>query len=377
MMHRRRARKIVFAVAFFAAQFNGVCSVMAADASGPGEWEKTVKAAEQEGQVVYSASGSHRFLEEFQRLFPKIKPIVVSASCSEIVSRIMTERRAGKYLGDVVRCGLTSAHSLYRGKTLQPLSPALMLPEVKDQSKWWQGKHHYTDPEGKYLLVSAASAYQRFASYNKDLVNPTELKSFWDLLNPRWKGKMVATDPRTGEGRNGSRFLFYNPELGPQFLRRLLSETDLRLSRDYRQATDWLAQKQYALFLFSQADDTLTAGQQGLPVQVLDTTGWKEGAGLDPIAGAYALMDKPAHPNAAKVLLNWLLSREGQLAIQRDPEQAGRTDSLRIDIPKTDVHPMMRRREGVKYHVMWNPDWMDMKPVEKVINQGLEEAQKK
>ena len=84
-------------------------------------------------------------------------------------------------------------------------------------------------------------------------------------------------------------------------------------------------------------------------------------------------MDKPAHANAAKVLLNWLLSREGQLAVQRDPESAGRNDSLRIDIPKTDVHPMMRRRDGVNYIVMWNSEWMDMKPVEEVVKQALEQ----
>jgi iron(III) transport system substrate-binding protein len=376
-MHKGSLKQILFATGIFIIHLGRLSGLGAADASWQAEWEKTVTAAEQEGQVVYSASGGHRFLDEFHKAFPKIKPVVVSASCSEIVSRIMTERRAGKYLGDVVRCGLTSAHSLYRGKTLQPVTPALVLPEVTDQTKWWQGKHHYTDPEGKYLFIAAGSAYMRFASFNKELVNPAELKSFWDLLNPKWKGKIVATDPRTGEGRNGARFLFYNPELGPQYLHRLLSETGLRLSRDYRQATDWLAQKQYALFLFSQTDDTIAASQQGLPVQILDTTGWNEGAGLDPISGAYALMDKPAHPNAAKVLLNWLLSRDGQLAIQRDPELAGRTDSLRIDIPKTDVHPLMRRRDGVKYHVMWNPEWMDMKPVEKVINQALAEAQKK
>jgi iron(III) transport system substrate-binding protein len=348
-------------------------SAFAGEAAWQSEWEKVIKAAELEGEVVYSASGSHRFLDEFHKSFPKIKTTGVSASCSDIVSRIMTERRAGKYLTDVVRCGLTSAHSLYRGKTLQPIDPALYLPEIRDPAKWWQGKHHYADPEGKYLFVSAASAYVRFASYNTDLVNPAEFKSYWDLLNPKWKGKIVATDPRTGEGRNGSRFLFYNPDLGPQYLRRLLGQMDLTFSRDYRQATDWLAQKRFAIFLFSQSDDTLNAKQQGLPVQVLDTTGWKEGAGLDPIGGAYALMDKPAHPNAAKVLLNWLLSREGQISVQRDPESAGRNDSLRIDIPKTDVHPMMRRRDGTKYIIMWNPEWMDGKPADELVRQTLEQ----
>ena len=376
MIAKSGAAKLILPWAFFVWQAIQPCAVFAAEATWQSEWEKTVKAAEQEGEVAYSASGSYRFLDEFHKAFPKIKTVVVSLSCSDVVSRIMTERRAGKYLADVVRCGMTSAHSLYRAKTLQPISAAFILPEVKDPAKWWQGRHHYGDGEAKYLFIPAGSAYVRFASYNKELVNPADFKSYWDLLNPKWKGKIVATDPRTGEGRNGARFLYYNPELGSQYLRRLLTEMDLALSRDYRQATDWLAQKRYALFLFSQSDDTLTASQQGLPVQVLDTTGFKEGVGLDPIGGAVALMDKPAHPNAAKVLINWLLSREGQLAVQRDPESAGRNDSLRNDIPKTEVHPMMRRRDGTKYIVMWNPEWMEMKPVQEIIDQALAQAKK-
>ena len=347
-----------------------------AGADWQSDWEKTVKAAEQEGRVAYSGCGSHDYLGEFQKKFPKIKVESVAASCAEVVSRIMAERRAGKYLADVLRFGLTSSHSFYRGKMLQPITPAFILPEVRDESKWWQNKHHYSDPEGKYLFVSAASVYTRFASYNTSLVTPAEFKSYWDILNPKWKGKLVATDITQGEGRNGARFLYYHPELGPQYLRRLLAEMDLTFSRDYRQATDWLAQKRYALYLFSQSDDTLNAKEQGLPVQILDTAGWKESVGLDPISGAFALMDKPAHPNAAKVLINWLLSRDGQIALQRDHESAGRTDSLRIDIPKNDVHPMMRRREGVNYLLMWNPQWMETKPVQELISQTLKESKK-
>jgi iron(III) transport system substrate-binding protein len=340
------------------------------------EWEKTVKAAEQEGRVVYSGCGSHDYLSEFQKKFPRIKIESVAAPCFEVVSRIMAERRAGKYLADVIRFGLTSSHSFHRAKALQPITPAFILPEVKDESKWWRGKHHYSDAEGKYLFVAAGSVYARFASYNTALVSPDEFKSYWDILNPKWKGKLVATDIAQGEGRNGARFLYYHPELGPQFLRRLLIEMDVTFSRDYRQATDWLAQKRFALYLFGQSDDTLNAHEQGLPVQILDTASWKEGVGLDPISGAYALMDKPAHPNSAKVLINWLLSREGQMALQRDREGAGRTDSLRIDIPKNDVHPMMRRREGVNYLLMWNPRWMETKPVQELIRQALKERKK-
>jgi iron(III) transport system substrate-binding protein len=340
------------------------------------EWDRTVRAAEQEGQVAYSGCGSHEYLNEFQKKYPKIKIVSVAASCSEVVARTMTERRAGKYLTDVIRFGLTSAHSFYRAKILQPIDSAFILPEVKDTSKWWQKKHHYSDPEGKYLFIPAASVYARFASYNTELVNPSEFKSYWDLLEPKWKGKVVATDTKTGEGRNGTRFLYYHPELGPQYLRRLLSELAPTFSRDYRQATDWLAQKRFSLYLFSQSDDTINAKEQGLPIQILDTSRWKEAVGLDVTGGSYSLMDKPAHPNAAKVLINWLLSRDGQIALQRDSEAAGRTDSLRTDIPKGDVHPLVRRKEGVKYLEMWNPNWMNMKPVEELVTQALSEARK-
>jgi hypothetical protein len=181
---------------------------------------------------------------------------------------------------------------------------------------------------------------------------------------------------KQGEGRNGARFLYYHPELGANFLRRLFSEMEITFSRDYRQATDWLAQKRFALYLFSQSDDTLNAKDQGLSVQIHDTSAWKEGVGLDAIGGAYSLMEKLPHPNAARILINWLLSRDGQIALQRDHEAAGRTDSLRIDIPKTDVHPLMRRRDNVKYLLMWNPDWMELKPVQDLINQVLIESKK-
>ena len=340
------------------------------------EWDRTVKLAEQEGQVVYSGCGSHDYLKEFQKSFPKIKLTSVALSCTQLVSRIMAERRAGKYLGDVVRFGLTSAHTFYRAKVLQPIDQALILPEVKDASKWWQNKLQYSDPEGKYLIVPAGSIYERFASYHSALASPSDFKSFADILNPKWKGKIVATDPNTGEGRNGARFLYHHAELGPKYLRRLLSEMDLTYSRDYRQATDWLAQKRFALYLFSQSDDTLNAKSQGLPIQVLDTSNWKEAPGLDAIGGAYMLMDKPAHPNAAKILVNWLLSRDGQIALQRDAENAGSIDSLRTDIPKSDVNPLMRRKDGVKYLEMWNPNWMNMKPVQELIDQVMSGGKK-
>jgi iron(III) transport system substrate-binding protein len=338
------------------------------------EWERIVKAAEQEGELSFYTLGEYGFLPEFEKKFPRIKVNVVSGRGNDLLSRIMTERRAGKYLADVARIGNTSPYSLYQAKALQPITSALVLPEVRDESKWWQGKHHYVDPEGKYIFVAVGSVSLNMVAYNTELVNPTELSSFWDLLTEKWRGKIVAMDPRgSGYGRSGARFVYYHSQMGPAYLRRLFSEMNPALSRDYRQAIDWLAQKRFSLLLFGNGDDILQGKAQGLPINVIDTSSWKEGAALEPAAFTVVLMDKPAHPDAAKVFINWLLSREGQIAMQKDGET---NDSLRIDIPKTDVRSIVRRKEGAKYVVTWKAEWIDVEGMQRVVNQALGKRRK-
>jgi iron(III) transport system substrate-binding protein len=287
----------------------------------------------------------------------------------------MTERRAGKYLIDVARIGNTSPIELYKAKALQSIAPALILPEVKDQSKCWQGKHHYADPEGRYIFVPVGSASINIVSYNPRLISPAGFKSYWDLLEPKWKGKIVAMDPRAGGyGRSGARFIYYNQQLGSEYLTRLFNTMEVRLSRDYRQAIDWLAQGQLSILLFGNGGDVIEAKAKEVPVDIMDTADWKEGAALEPAAFTLVLMDKPAHPNAAKIFLNWLLSREGQGAIQREAET---NDSLRVDIPKGEIAPAVRRREGAKYVVTWTSEWMDTQPIQKLVNEVLRETKKK
>ncbi|HEX9270719.1 MAG TPA: hypothetical protein VGA01_00755, partial [Candidatus Binatia bacterium] len=120
----------------------------AAIAAQPG-WEEVVKAAEKEGEVTVYATNSVGDLtviwDAFKKKFPKIKLNSVGISTtSEIVTKVMAERRAGQFLVDVM-LGAPGAtyNSFYRGKALDPLPLALVLPEVTDLSKWWKGKHRY------------------------------------------------------------------------------------------------------------------------------------------------------------------------------------------------------------------------------------------
>jgi iron(III) transport system substrate-binding protein len=346
------------------------------------QWEKTVRAAEQEGQIVlYSLSevGDAIANSGFQKKFPKIKVSVVGARGGEHVSRIMAERRAGKFLADVGNLGNTSPYTLYQSKALDPIAAAYILPEVKDESKWWQGKQQFIDPEGKYILVYVGAPLF-LVGYNTKLVNPGVFKSYWDLLDPKWKGKIVAFDPKAGGfAATRDRFFYHSPELGPSFVRRLYGEMGLTLYARYPQGEDWLAAGKYTLCL-CRHQSISEAKNQGLPVDLVDPALFKEGVGVETRAKTLVLMNKAPHPNAAKVFINWFLSREGQSDFQKTSGKfvdAGAEASLRMDIPKDDIPQRNRLNPEVNYVPQWNPEYFDMKPIAKLISEAQAEAGKK
>jgi len=335
------------------------------------EWDRTVKAAEKEGQVVlYANEGIEGSIHDFQKRFPRVKVVLVSGRSGQLVTRLMAERRAGKYLADVAKLGTGSASSLYRARPfpLQPVEGSLFLSEVTDKSKWWQGKQQYADPEGKYILSPCVSVHIDLVSYNTELVKPADVTSYGDILNPKWKGKIGSMDPRAAGGREGGRLIYYHPDLGPQFFRRLLTETYLVLSHDPRQAVDWLAQGKLAFLLFTSPREVLRAKEQKLPVDILDPRRMKEAPVVETAASSFMFMDKPANPNAARLFLNWLMSREGQISFQKSQ---GSCDSARLDIPKDDVPPLSRRKDGVQYFRLWDTEWMDVDEVQKFIDASL------
>src|SRR6266545_1229654 len=162
------------------------------------EWEKTVRAAEEEGQLTVYIAGYGAIIDSgaFQRAFPKIKVVGVTGSGTDLSARLASERRAGKYLADMYNGGGNSIYrTLYLGKMLDPIKPVLILPEVLDPSKWWEGKHKYVDREGEFVFVYEGNVSGGASpGYNSKLLNPNDFKSYWDFLNPKLKGKIVSID---------------------------------------------------------------------------------------------------------------------------------------------------------------------------------------
>jgi iron(III) transport system substrate-binding protein len=340
----------------------------AASSSGwQAEWEKTLDLAKKEGQIsVYTKAGYDKAFAAFQKRYPEIKVTSVAGQAVDVTNRLLAERRAQKYLADVFSFGVRSTLSLLNTNGLDPVRSVLLLPEVTDESKWYDG-HVYSDVEKINVFRYLSVAEQGIGYNTKLLPNLAEFKSYLDFLNPKWKGKIVARDVRTpGPGNGNMLFWYHHSDLGPAFLRKLFGEMGITLTRNALQATDWTAQGKF-VFCFFCSGEVEKAKEQGLPVDVLDV-GWKEGAGIVSHSGNLALMRNAPHPNAARIFINWLLSREGQIETQRVLAKIQPADSRRIDIPKDDVPADVRRKEGIRYMDMDSrPEYSDIEPVRKLL----------
>jgi iron(III) transport system substrate-binding protein len=346
-----------------------------ARAAGEAEWKKTLEAARKEGQVtVYTESSQTSLLinsRAFQKRFPDIKVVLTFGNT---FPRIITERRAGKYLADVGLTGPSTLWQLSQAGALDSVKDALILPEVLDESKWFQGKHQYVDPERKYIFVSVANPDSGNFYYNTKLINPKDFRSMWDFLRPELKGKITARDIRTpGPGGATIRFYYYVPELGPNYIRRLFSEMDITLFRDQRQGHDWLATGKYPLCIFCNQSSIETVKLQGLPVEKFGLM--KEGAGLSSGGGGISLINRAPHPNAARLFINWYLSREGQTTLQS--LEGGFSNSRRMDIPKDMIPPDRRLEAGVPYVDVDTWERISGEPMLKIFNEALAEAERR
>ena len=310
------------------------------------EWERVVGLAKREGQLTLvgpAGAEIRRALTEPMQKKYGISVEYLSGRASDFGPRILTERRARQYLSDVVVGGTTTMlESLVPAGAVDPIKPALILPEVLDTKYWRDGKLDFSDNAQTHNLVFIGTSKVVMA-YNKNLVDPKELRSFRDLFNPKWKGKIASDDPHTaGSGQATFLFFYMNSELGEPFIRELAKQ-EIHFIRDHRQRAEWVAHGKVPLMISPSETVTVPLIRRGLPIGMMQPL--KEGSYLTASTGSVVLINKAPHPNAAKVFVNWLLSREGQTAWV---ETTG-TLSRRLDVPVEKVEEFARILPGVKY----------------------------
>jgi iron(III) transport system substrate-binding protein len=358
----------------------GFCHAAESKPGSQGEWERIIAGAKKEGEVRLWGDQeiTHpEIVAAFSRQYPYIKAITVSGRVGDLMPRIIAERRAGKYLADLYSGGLggRAFYDFMRAGVLDPIKPTLILPEVVEGSKWLNGEHHYADNEKQFVFMYEGSVAGVGLHYNTGLVDLKEFKSYWDLLKPKWKGKILLFE-RPGTGSPSMVRFYYSPQLGPDFLRRLLTETELVISQDRRQSSDWLASGKFPICI--DCGDTDRAKKQGLPVDEFSPDNLKEAVNEISTSGnsGLALINNAPHSGAARVFINWFLSRDGQTVWQEamNIKVAEPSDSMRIDIPKDKVSPPARREEGRKYRVT---GFLDPDPPNKMFQELMSKEKRK
>lgn len=303
------------------------------------EWNKVVEAAKKEGRVNLAGPRGDETRRALTETFTKkygIEVEYLGTAGPELPPRVMTERRANVYYWDVIIAGTSSLlNALRPGGVLEPIEPVLILPEVKDPKFWRGGQLPFFDKE----QVGLSIARQALASLyiNTTQVKAQEAHSWRFLLRPEFKGKiLIGRDPRlAGSGKAVFVFFLIHKDLGADFIRQIVKQ-DLHLMQDDRMAATWLAQGKYPICVCSQRQ-TERLIKEGLPVQAVDGRQLKEGAPVTLGAANIALVNRAAHPNAAKLYINWVLSKEGSTLYAK----ANGVPSLRVDVPADHVEPWM------------------------------------
>ena len=298
-------------------------------ASGPangGDWEARwnalVEGARREGGLVLSGPPTPETRVRVPEAFTRRFGVAVeynSVRSNELAPRLIAEKQAGATSVDVTLNGLgTIADDLYPAGVLADLRPHLILPEVTDPTVWATDSL-FVDPEQQKVLRLLVQKTAILA-VNRDYLDPSRIRLTTDLLLPEFKGKIAGDDPTIGgAGRSTAVSLYVL--MGEEFVRKLYGE-QMATTRDPRQGSDWLARGTYPISLTLVPAEVERLRQDGFPIEVVgslpDLTGWTAGG-----FGLCTLVDGGPRPNAARLFVNWLASREGVETLSRAEQIAG------------------------------------------------------
>jgi ABC-type Fe3+ transport system substrate-binding protein len=279
------------------------------------DWDKIVEAGKKEGKVVASIPPTPELRKLMEIAFSRrygIATEFVPARGGAIIQRMVSEAKANTQYFDLHIGGTESVITgLLPENVLDPVDPYLILPEVRDPKYWWGG-HIYVDNAKRYIYNFVA--YQTVSLWsNPNDYKPNEFKSFDDLLNPKLQGKIGISDPRT-PGSGSSMWSYMHYIKGEEYLKKLVAQK-LFITRDLRLLAENLARGKIALTSGIGYSEFQPFIKANLPVAPLPVP--KEGLYVSGGYGHLTILKNPPHPNATRVFVNWLLSRDGQEVFAR------------------------------------------------------------
>jgi iron(III) transport system substrate-binding protein len=319
------------------------------------QWQDLIAAARQEGKVVLYGPPTREAREwlpkAFQDRFGVEMEYAGTESSGVFSAKLATEYAVGKYSADAAISGANSAYDvLAAGGRVQngamgmlaPLRPALIHPDVLDPSRYLQEKLWFMDPEQQYIL--RLSDYQSpIITVNTDYVRPSDITSLQDLLKPEYRGKIASFDPtQVGSSMAWASHLYLT--LGKDFVRQLYVDQQPFISRDHRQLADQMARGTRPITLNLRNEELVRMVEQGLPIAVVPHPPYPAET-LQGGGGFLVMFDKAPHPNAAKLVANWLAGPEGAFLYGKARQEV----PTRMDIDRSAFTPYSVPKQGVEY----------------------------
>ncbi len=272
---------------------------------------KLVTEAKKEGTITWYSTTNNKvlqkFVDGFNKKYPGIEVLWVRGKSHLMVNRMSVESNAGKHLADITNSGASgTVHLVKRGLLIPVESP---VRDAYDQE--------FKDKEGYWVNMSIFLC--PFA-YNTELVKAEEApKSFADLLDPKWKGKMTL-DTRP------NRFIpsllqEWGEERAMTYFKKLAAQEPV-LVRGHTAAAQLLAAGQFHILIEPFVYSTLSLKHNGAPVDIVWQKEFVPGSHGAPLG----LLKNAPHPYGALLLYEFLLSEKGQqvyIDVGRTPTRRG------------------------------------------------------
>ena len=277
--------------------FSGTCHATAPNSYSP--TPELIAAAAKEGGVVFYTSTdvivSEKLSKAFEALYPGIKVQVERSGSERVFQRISQEYTSRIYNADVIETSDAVHFLMFKDQGW--LTPA--VPD--DVAKVWPAEAR--DPDGQF---AAYRAHLSVLAYRTDLVKPDDAPKTWtDLLDPKYKGKIVKGHPGYSGTIMTATFALsqllgwdYFQKLGQQNVMQVQSSTE---------PPKKLAQGERAIEADGNEYNVFQLQEAGAPIKIVYPA---EGT---PIAvGNAGILSHPPHPNAAKLFYAFMFTREAQ-----------------------------------------------------------------
>lgn len=296
-----------------------------------------IAAARKEGQLTwYTTQIVNQFARPAADAFQKkygIRVNYIRADSNEVTLRIQNEGKAGRVQADVFDG--TGATAALKANNLV----AKYIPQSAERLP-----DRYKDKDGYWV---ATNLYVLTPAFNTELVKKgTQPRTFQDLLDPKWRGKMAwnsSVTPSGGAGFVGVVLAHMGEEKGMAYLRQLAPQKITGLQVAARQVLDQVIAGEYAIALNIFNNHAVISASKRAPVEWI---------AMEPALAVFSCLSLTAgapNPNAGKLFIDFLMSEEGQ-KLYRD------ADYLPVDPGVEPKDPALRPGDKTFQAVFMTPE---------------------